>query len=59
MDLIILRMVEYDVIFGMDFLSKYIATVDCKAKKVNFLPPGEEQFEFESRRPEGMISSWQ
>ena len=30
----------------MDFLSKYGAIIDCKAKVVNFQPPGEEQFTF-------------
>ena len=30
----------------MDFLSKYGAIIDCKAKVVNFQPPGKEQFTF-------------
>ena len=30
----------------MDFLSKYGAIIDCKAKVVNFQPPGEERFTF-------------
>ena len=30
----------------MNFLSKYGAIIDCKAKVVNFQPPGEEQFTF-------------
>ncbi|KAL5566178.1 hypothetical protein UlMin_029342 [Ulmus minor] len=41
-DLVVLDMIDYDVILGMDFLSKYGATIDCKAKVVNFQPPGEE-----------------
>ncbi|KAL5549797.1 hypothetical protein UlMin_005028 [Ulmus minor] len=45
-DLVVLDMVDYDVILGMDFLSKYGATIDCKAKVVSFQPPGEEQFTF-------------
>ncbi|KAL5571342.1 hypothetical protein UlMin_020939 [Ulmus minor] len=45
-DLIILDMIDYDVILGMDFLSKYGATVDCKAKVVSFQPLGEERFTF-------------
>ncbi|KAL5583067.1 hypothetical protein UlMin_015509 [Ulmus minor] len=45
-DLVVLDMVDYDVILGMDFLSKYGATIDCKAKVVSFQPPGEEQFMF-------------
>ena len=30
-DLVILDMINYDIIWGMDFLSKYEATIDCKA----------------------------
>ena len=39
-------MIDYDVILGMDFLSKYEATIDCKDKTVSFRPPGEEMFVF-------------
>ena len=45
-DLVILDMIDYDVILGMDFLSKYKATIDCKARVVSFQPPGEERFLF-------------
>ncbi|KAL5555062.1 hypothetical protein UlMin_037298 [Ulmus minor] len=45
-DLVVLDMVDYDVILGMDFLSKYGATIDCKAKVVSFQPLGEERFMF-------------
>ena len=39
-------MIDYDIILGMDFLSKYEATIDCKAKTVSFKPPEEEMFVF-------------
>ena len=45
-DLVILDMIDYDVILGMDFLSKYEATIDCKARVVSFKPPGEDKFTF-------------
>ena len=45
-DLVILDLIDYDVIVGMDFLPKYGATIDRKAKVVSFQPPGEEQFTF-------------
>ena len=35
-DLVILDMIDYYVILGMNFLSKYEATIDCKAKIVSF-----------------------
>ncbi|KAL5543286.1 hypothetical protein UlMin_010996 [Ulmus minor] len=38
-----LDMTDYDVILGMDFLSKYGAMIDCKARTVGFNPPGEEK----------------
>ncbi|KAL5569387.1 hypothetical protein UlMin_025962 [Ulmus minor] len=41
-DLVMLDMTDYDVILGMDFLSKYGAMIDCKAKTVGFKPPREE-----------------
>ena len=40
-DLVVLNLVEYDVILGMDFLGKYNATIDCRKKKVVFQPEGE------------------
>ena len=39
-------MIDYDVILGRNFLSKYEAIIDCKAKTVSFKPPGEEIFLF-------------
>ncbi|KAL5546618.1 hypothetical protein UlMin_006305 [Ulmus minor] len=46
MDLVILDMFDYDVIIGMDFLTKYEATINCKARTVTFKPTGEAPFEF-------------
>ncbi|KAL5575060.1 hypothetical protein UlMin_016759 [Ulmus minor] len=40
-DLLMLDMTDYDVILRMDFLSKYEATIDYKAKAVSFRPPVE------------------
>jgi len=33
-DLILLEFRDFDIILGMDFLTKYDATLDCKAKVV-------------------------
>ncbi|KAL5548997.1 hypothetical protein UlMin_004228 [Ulmus minor] len=58
-DLVMLDMTDYDVILGMDFLSKYGAMIDCKAKAVGFNPPGEEKFTFfgDKRRSQKMFIS--
>ncbi|XP_059294551.1 uncharacterized protein LOC132047538 [Lycium ferocissimum] len=40
-DLIVLDMVEFDVLMGMDWLSPCYATVDCNAKIVKFKIPNE------------------
>ena len=45
-DLVILDMFNYDVILGMDFLVKYEAAINCKARTVSFHLPGAEKFVF-------------
>ncbi|KAL5549921.1 hypothetical protein UlMin_000097 [Ulmus minor] len=45
-DLVILKMVDYDVILGMDFLGEYGASIDCKARIVRFNPCDQEPFDF-------------
>ena len=54
-DLIVLEMVDYDVILGMDWLSKYNATIFCRRKKVVFQPLEGEVFEYKGT-PRG--SKW-
>ncbi|XP_022865719.1 uncharacterized protein LOC111385547 [Olea europaea var. sylvestris] len=44
--LIVLEMKDYDIILGMDWLSKYQATIDCMRKSVTFQPLGNEPFTF-------------
>ncbi|XP_062112898.1 uncharacterized protein LOC133824052 [Humulus lupulus] len=58
-DLIVLDLSDFDVILGMDFLSKYGASIDCKRKKVVFAPKGGDPFEFEgiSKKPRTPIIS--
>ncbi|XP_017227640.2 uncharacterized protein LOC108203314 [Daucus carota subsp. sativus] len=56
-DLVVLEMYDYEVILGMDWLSKYNATIDCKNKKVMFKPSEEDQFEFVADFPNNMIST--
>ena len=54
-DLIVLEMEDYDVILGMDWLSKYNAIIFCRRKKVVFQPSEGEVFEYKGM-PRG--SKW-
>ena len=45
-DLRVLKMVDYDVIFGMDWLRRYRAHVQCFKRRVVFQPEGEPEFHF-------------
>ena len=45
-NLIVLGMINYDVILGMDRLSKHNATIFCKKKKVVFQLSEEQTFEY-------------
>ncbi|KAL5567329.1 hypothetical protein UlMin_030493 [Ulmus minor] len=47
-DLIILSMCDYDVILGMDFLSKYNATIECRYRRVVFRPNENDEFSYTS-----------
>ncbi|XP_062114122.1 uncharacterized protein LOC133825154 [Humulus lupulus] len=46
-DLLVLYLHEYNVILGMDWLTKYGAVVNFKRRKVTFNPPGQEPFVFQ------------
>ncbi|GMN69674.1 hypothetical protein TIFTF001_038717 [Ficus carica] len=45
-DLIAIKLQDYDVILEMDFLSKYNAKIDCRKRCVMFSLHGEEEFNF-------------
>jgi hypothetical protein len=44
--LAVFEMLGFDVILGMDWLSKYGASIDCRAKEVIFRPLDAEEFKF-------------
>jgi len=46
-DLIILSMREFDVILGIDWLTKFHAIMDCVSKSISFLIPGTQPFIFQ------------
>ena len=45
-NLIPLEMVDFDVILGMDWLSKHKALMNCFTKKIRFEKPEYPKFEF-------------
>ena len=46
-DLILLKLHDFDIILGMDWLATHHALVDCFAKKVTFHIPRQLEFSFE------------
>nr|CAD1842419.1 unnamed protein product [Ananas comosus var. bracteatus] len=43
-DLLVLhKLEEFDVVLGMDWLTKYFATIDCKNRTVTFREPGQAE----------------
>ncbi|KAL7234119.1 hypothetical protein ACSBR1_017668 [Camellia fascicularis] len=49
-NLISLEMKDFDVILGMDWLTKHHASIDCFRKKVVFAMPGQHEFFFQGDR---------
>ena len=49
-DLIVLDIQDFDVILGMDWLSKHCAFIDCRDMKVIFEIPSKEVFVFQGER---------
>jgi hypothetical protein len=59
-DLVILEIVGFDVILGMDWLSRHHASVDCWNKTVVFKPDVETKFAFHEDRlssPSSILSA--
>ena len=58
--LVLLDVIGFDVILGMDWLAQYYATVDCRTKEVIFRIPYENEFRFrgdKSLMPQNLISA--
>ena len=45
-NLILLEMLDFDVILGMDWLPNHRASMNCFTKKIRFKKPGYPEFEF-------------
>ncbi|GLT29333.1 hypothetical protein SLA2020_042070 [Shorea laevis] len=60
--LFVLDISDFDIILGMNWLSKYFASIDCHRKWVTFNIPGEPEFSFQgsgSFAPPMLISALQ
>jgi hypothetical protein len=49
-NLAMFQMLGFDIILGMDWLSRYYASIDCRRKEIIFRPPNEEEFIFHGSR---------
>ena len=49
-DLIPFKLGEFDVILGMDWLSRNNAQIDCKGKKVRLNTPGKKEIVFKGMK---------
>jgi len=46
-NLVVFQMLGFDIILGMDWLSRYYASIDCRRKEIIFRPPDGEEFAFD------------
>ena len=59
-DLILLDVMDFDVILGMDWLSTHYTTIDCRRKEAIFRIPNDDEFRFRGDRcdkPQNLISA--
>ena len=59
-DLVLLDVLEFDVILGMDWLARHYASLDCREKVVIFRIPNDDEFRFRGDKasmPQNLISA--
>ncbi|XP_055960628.1 uncharacterized protein LOC126668448 [Mercurialis annua] len=59
-DLVVLDVLSFDVILGMDWLARHYASIDCRRKSVEFRIPGDLPFSFQGEKaetPKNLISA--
>jgi hypothetical protein len=54
-NLIVFEMNGFDIILGMDWLSKYHACIDYFCKEIMFRPPGAAEFKIQGDRNTGAL----
>ena len=59
-DLVLLDVIDFDVILGMDWLARHYALLDCREKVVIFKIPNDDEFHFKGDKasmPQNLISA--
>ena len=59
-DLVLLDVIDFDVILGMDWLARHYASLDCREKVVIFKIPNDDEFRFKGDKasmPQNLISA--
>ena len=59
-DLVLLDVIDFEVILGLDWLAQYYASLDCREKIVIFEIPNNDAFRFrgdKSSMPQNLISA--
>ena len=59
-DLVLLDVIDFEVILGLDWLAQYYASLDCWEKVVTFKIPNNDEFRFrgdKSSIPPNLISA--
>ena len=59
-DLVLLDVLDFDVILGMDWLAQHYASLDCREKVVIFKIPNDDEFHFRGNKasmPQNLISA--
>ena len=59
-DLVLLDVIDFDVILGMDWLARHYASLDCRENIVIFKIPNDDEFHFRGNKasmPQNLISA--
>ena len=59
-DLVLLDVIDFNVILGMDWSARHYASLDCREKVVIFIIPNDDEFRFRGDKasmPQNLISA--
>ena len=57
-DLVLLDVLEFYVILGMDWLARHYASLDCREKVVIFIIPNDDEFRLEATKLQCLKTSY-